>query len=226
MHPENSSAPEHYRVYVGRKVAMILGGVVLAVIMFFVLVSVGGTHPDSGHHHNTSEWSGDQLVRMRIIWNTRIPQVQTVVVAGAGLAIAGVAMQSILRNPLISPFTLGLSNAAAFGACHRDSDVRHRNDRQQHFVCGCSEQSFPHDHLCVWFQHAHDRNYSADCKDAVDDAHLFLIPGSFVCGVVLLLISDIVARTLIAPHVLPIAVLTAFIGAPVFLYLIIRGRRM
>ena len=53
-----------------------------------------------------------------------------------------------------------------------------------------------------------------------------LIPGSFVCGAVLLLISDTVARTMIAPHVLPVAVLTAFLGAPVFLYLIIRGRRM
>ncbi|HJK11181.1 MAG TPA: iron chelate uptake ABC transporter family permease subunit, partial [Methanocorpusculum sp.] len=48
----------------------------------------------------------------------------------------------------------------------------------------------------------------------------------FVCGAVLLLISDTVARTIIAPHVLPVAVLTAFLGAPVFLYLIIRGRHM
>ena len=36
--------------------------------------------------------------------------------AGAGLAVAGVVMQCILRNPLASPFTLGISSAAAFGA--------------------------------------------------------------------------------------------------------------
>jgi iron complex transport system permease protein len=36
--------------------------------------------------------------------------------AGAGLAVAGVVMQCILRNPLASPFTLGISSSAAFGA--------------------------------------------------------------------------------------------------------------
>ena len=63
-------------------------------------------------------------------------------------------------------------------------------------------------------------------RRVIGDDHRFLIPGSFVCGAVLLLISDTVARTIIAPHVLPVAVLTAFLGAPVFLYLIIRGRHM
>jgi iron complex transport system permease protein len=51
-----------------------------------------------------------------IIWDIRLPQVLTAIVAGAGLSVAGVVMQSILRNPLGSPFTLGISNAAAFGA--------------------------------------------------------------------------------------------------------------
>ena len=36
--------------------------------------------------------------------------------AGAGLSTVGAAMQSVLRNPLSSPFTLGISSAAAFGA--------------------------------------------------------------------------------------------------------------
>ena len=60
----------------------------------------------------------------------------------------------------------------------------------------------------------------------VGDDHRFLIPASIVCGSLLLLVSDTVARTMIAPHVLPVAVLTSFLGAPVFIYLIIRGRRM
>jgi iron complex transport system permease protein len=51
-----------------------------------------------------------------VIWNIRVPRVLTAIVAGAGLAVAGAAMQSILRNPLGSPFTLGISSAAAFGA--------------------------------------------------------------------------------------------------------------
>ncbi len=55
-------------------------------------------------------------VYARIIWSIRIPRVLTAVMAGAALAVSGAAMQSILKNPLGSPFTLGISQAAAFGA--------------------------------------------------------------------------------------------------------------
>jgi len=51
-----------------------------------------------------------------VIWSIRLPRVLGAAVAGAGLAVAGAAMQSVLRNPLGSPFTLGISHAAAFGA--------------------------------------------------------------------------------------------------------------
>jgi iron complex transport system permease protein len=51
-----------------------------------------------------------------VIWNIRIPRILTAIIAGAGLSVAGAAMQSILRNPLGSPYTLGISSAAAFGA--------------------------------------------------------------------------------------------------------------
>lgn len=51
-----------------------------------------------------------------IIRQIRLPQALAAVSAGAGLAIAGAVMQSILRNPLGSPFTLGISHGAAFGA--------------------------------------------------------------------------------------------------------------
>ncbi|SHM15433.1 iron complex transport system permease protein [Caldanaerovirga acetigignens] len=51
-----------------------------------------------------------------IIWNIRLPRVLAAITAGAGLSVAGCVMQSILRNPLASPFTLGVSQGAAFGA--------------------------------------------------------------------------------------------------------------
>jgi iron complex transport system permease protein len=53
---------------------------------------------------------------VRIIMNIRLPQAIAAVLAGAGLSISGAVMQGILRNPLASPFTLGISSAAAFGA--------------------------------------------------------------------------------------------------------------
>lgn len=46
----------------------------------------------------------------------RLPRVLLAILAGALLSLAGAAMQGLLRNPLVSPYTLGLSPAAAFGA--------------------------------------------------------------------------------------------------------------
>ena len=52
----------------------------------------------------------------RIIQNIRIPRVLAAVIAGAGLSMAGLVMQTTLNNPMASPSTLGVSNAAVFGA--------------------------------------------------------------------------------------------------------------
>lgn len=52
----------------------------------------------------------------RIIRNIRLPRVLTAIVAGAGLSLAGLMMQTTLNNPMASPATLGVSNAAVFGA--------------------------------------------------------------------------------------------------------------
>ena len=57
----------------------------------------------------------------------------------------------------------------------------------------------------------------------VGSDYRFLLPCSALCGSVLLLLSDVVSRALVAPTVLPIGALTSFLGAPLFLYIIIRG---
>ncbi|MHC1590091.1 MAG: FecCD family ABC transporter permease [Candidatus Hecatellaceae archaeon] len=51
-----------------------------------------------------------------IIWFLRLPRVLMAIVAGAALAVAGAVLQVILRNPLASPYTLGVASSAAFGA--------------------------------------------------------------------------------------------------------------
>ncbi len=53
---------------------------------------------------------------MAILVRIRLPRIVMAVIAGMGLAIAGAAMQAVLRNPLASSYTLGLSSAAGFGA--------------------------------------------------------------------------------------------------------------
>jgi iron complex transport system permease protein len=55
-------------------------------------------------------------VENAIIWHIRFPRVILALLAGVGFAASGTAMQGVLRNPLVSPYTLGLSSGAAFGA--------------------------------------------------------------------------------------------------------------
>ena len=52
----------------------------------------------------------------RIIWSIRIPRVLAAILAGAGLSLSGLIMQTTLNNAMASPSTLGVSNAAVFGA--------------------------------------------------------------------------------------------------------------
>jgi len=51
-----------------------------------------------------------------IIWFLRLPPIVMAILAGVGLGIAGTTMQGVVRNPLASPYTLGIASAAGFGA--------------------------------------------------------------------------------------------------------------
>ena len=53
---------------------------------------------------------------MYIFYNIRLLRVFTDIVCGAGLSLGGAVLQNILRNPMASPFTLGISQASTFGA--------------------------------------------------------------------------------------------------------------
>nr|WP_088342430.1 iron ABC transporter permease [Robiginitalea sediminis] len=51
-----------------------------------------------------------------IIWEYRLPKALTAVLAGGGLALSGLLMQTFFRNPLAGPFVLGISSGASLGA--------------------------------------------------------------------------------------------------------------
>ncbi|MFE7270565.1 FecCD family ABC transporter permease [Streptomyces sp. NPDC057623] len=55
-------------------------------------------------------------LRDGIVWNLRMPRTLLAAVCGAGLAVCGAVMQSLLRNPLADPFVLGVSSGASTGA--------------------------------------------------------------------------------------------------------------
>lgn len=57
----------------------------------------------------------DMTIWSNIIWNSRMPQTITALWAGAGLAVSGLQMQTVFRNPLAGPSVLGVSNGASLG---------------------------------------------------------------------------------------------------------------
>ena len=60
--------------------------------------------------------NGADAASNKVIMLLRLPRIALAMLAGIGLAVSGAVMQSLTRNYLVSPFTLGISSAAAFGA--------------------------------------------------------------------------------------------------------------
>ena len=84
-------------------------------VLAFVCLFVGSSHMTVADCLAALAKKGS-AAQVRIIWNIRIPRVLAAIVAGAGLSAAGLVMQTDLNNPMASPSTLGVSNAAVFGA--------------------------------------------------------------------------------------------------------------
>jgi iron complex transport system permease protein len=63
-----------------------------------------------------ASFSGENATAQAMIWSMRVPRLVMGALAGLGLALSGCMAQAVLRNPLASPFTLGISSGAAFGA--------------------------------------------------------------------------------------------------------------
>ena len=355
MHFHDGEVPAEYRRYIGWKASLIMVLAGLLAVTLVVAVSLGAARIPIG---DVAASLFGAVVSKRsdiIIWNIRLPQALAAIVAGAGLAVAGTTMQSILRNPLGSPFTLGIAHAAAFGAAFSvmllgggimtSSNTGAVSITNPYLTTGAAFvaslaaagvivavsrlrgatpeimvltgvalgalftagtmflQFFADDVQlaamvfwtfgdtaraswaelgaitlvvvpCSLYFMSNSWNYNAiDAGDEtakglgvrvdrvrmigmmlaslvtamiiaflgiigfvglvvphmarriVGSDHRFLLPASILGGSLLLLVSDTVARLILAPHILPVSVLTAFMGAPVFIYLIIRGQR-
>jgi iron complex transport system permease protein len=99
-----------YFRYIGKKVVFLAVCAVVLVVSVLIALSIGSANL------SISEVLNQLISQSGIAWSIRFPRVLVAVVAGAMLAVAGTVMQSILKNPLSEPYTLGLSQAAAFGA--------------------------------------------------------------------------------------------------------------
>ncbi len=102
-------------------------GLMIVVVLILCLIALGvdiGLGPYSISFFDVYkaifdrllDWNQEMPLEMYIVWDLRMPRVLTALFAGFGLAVAGAAMQSMMKNPLADPYTTGISSGAALGA--------------------------------------------------------------------------------------------------------------
>jgi iron complex transport system permease protein len=278
-----------------------------------------------------------------IVWALRLPRVLMAALVGLGLGMAGTVFQAILRNPLASPFTLGVGSGAGFGAVivilflgggfqvyrvaggafvcaglsaglilavarmkRASSETMILTGIAQMFLFSSLTSLFQYmgtmeqvQEVVFWFfgslakagwreigiagalilpplplllRHAWDFNLLASGDDSaaalgvdverlrvggvvagslmtagsicftgvigfvglvaphitrmvIGSDHRFLLPAAGLVGAVLVVTADTLGRTLWAPQVIPIGIVTSFIGVPFFFYLLMRRTR-
>lgn len=116
----NKSIIEDYRRYISRKIIFIIVCVFIAIVTVGLALTYGPykigfleTY-DILWHHIINDIIDEE--KDAVVWDMRLPRIAAGLIAGAGLAVAGAAMQSVLKNPLADPYTTGISSGALFGA--------------------------------------------------------------------------------------------------------------
>lgn len=106
-----------YRALVRRRQLMLAGLALLLLASVALDLTLGATRtPLADVLHALLQPSAAPLQLKVVVWDIRLPVALMAVVVGAALSVAGAQMQTVLNNPLASPFTLGISAAASFGA--------------------------------------------------------------------------------------------------------------
>jgi iron complex transport system permease protein len=106
-----------YRGLVRRKRTMLGVFVILLITSVLLDLALGPASYSPGDVVRTVLWPDTATAQARVVlWEIRMPVALMAVAVGAALSLAGAQMQTILNNPLASPFTLGISAAASFGA--------------------------------------------------------------------------------------------------------------
>lgn len=108
---------EDYDRLVRRRLAILAGLCVVLLAGFVADLVTGPSQLSVAEAVRGLIFPGELSPPVRvIIWDVRLPQALLAVMVGAALSLAGAEMQTILNNPLASPFTLGVSSAASLGA--------------------------------------------------------------------------------------------------------------
>lgn len=100
-----------------RPVAFYMLLIIASILLFFFLnLVLGSVSIPLRSVWNILWGTGDEsVIWQNIIWKSRVPQALTALVAGAGLSVSGLQMQTVFRNPLAGPSVLGISSGASMG---------------------------------------------------------------------------------------------------------------
>lgn len=108
---------EVYRALVRRKRWLLASFAVLLLFSLLLDLALGPARYSLEEVVRALLWPDSVAAQVRVVvWEIRMPMALMALVVGAALSLAGAQMQTILNNPLASPFTLGISAAASFGA--------------------------------------------------------------------------------------------------------------
>lgn len=100
----------------GRNTVFIGIIIVLILVFLFLNMVLGSVNiPMASVWHILTGHGEEPMTWQNIIWKSRFPQALTALVAGAGLSISGLQMQTVFRNPLAGPSVLGISSGASMG---------------------------------------------------------------------------------------------------------------
>ncbi len=94
------------------KILMLLAAI---AVLLVVNVLIGTVHIPVGEVCRILMGGGHNEIWTNIVLSSRLPQALTAIMAGAGLAVSGLQMQTVFRNPLAGPSVLGISNGSALG---------------------------------------------------------------------------------------------------------------
>lgn len=114
-HDHSTIDPAFHRNRVRSLISLAILAVVLVLTILLSLRAGSYETPISELIRGIFGMAHDENIN-RVVRNNRLPRICTAIIAGAGLGISGCVLQAILRNPLASASTLGVSQGASFGA--------------------------------------------------------------------------------------------------------------
>ena len=112
---ETGQITEAHRAFIRPKIYL-LTGLFIGLVMLIVWSIAVGSYDMPLFKITQAVFGLGQGHHNIVVWGIRMPRIIAATLTGCGLGLSGLATQSLLRNPLASPFTLGISQGAAFGA--------------------------------------------------------------------------------------------------------------